>query len=287
MEPNNQPTGQLNQTSNVTPNVSGTTSMSYILVSALVLSALVISVGGMYYYMNTKTTQTLRVETTVLNSEKASTSNLTSTTTTKTAPIDIPKIIACNPRSYDPAYFSKEKPCVSDMSSTDTERETKALTIVRNAHIENLSSLGGVQLSVSDKQYQLLNENRGPGYGYLIVDILNGKVMDYLVLRGADTVIATDKRLIFSTIDNAGNLYLNQYVYGTEKTKLIPSSKIIAPQTYYYGSSGESGRQLLGVLASSTDSITFGVYDESQVTQKPEIYMTYYKQIGTKVIDLR
>ncbi len=196
------------------------------------------------------------------------------------------KIIKCNPKTYDENYFIKEKPCVSDVNSIDKEREFKASKIIKEIEPEGSPWREGVTLYVSDERYQLLNVNFGPKIGYIVVDTVNNKVSDRLVFRGSDFVHKDNKRIIFTSgLRSNPSVSLMQYIYGTEKLVTIKDSEIVEPKTYLDGQSLETDNGIK-VLASSTDSITLGIYDKNEAIKKPEIYWVSYKQIGTKVIDL-
>ena len=200
---------------------------------------------------------------------------------------DSPRIITCNPRGYDSEYFKKEKPCVSDMTAVDIERESKALSIINKA-IAAKPSLqytygSNPQFYISHSRYQGVTVNLAPRAGFIIVDVVAGKVTDFFYpFRSIPNL--TD-RIVFVVGADNGEI-VRQYTFGTEKSVTLANTQIYSPQTYFYydGPMGSTG---VKVLSSTTNSITLGIYDRNKsLPQKPGDDFVQFEQVGTKVINL-
>jgi len=263
----------------------------------IILIVLVVVLAGVAGYFaltknSTPTEQTITPQPPAQNSTPQA-SAPTPVAPTATAPTaDSPRIITCNPRGYDSEYFKREKPCFSDMTAIDIERENKALAIIKKA-IAAKSSLqytyGSLpQLFVSDKRYQVIQVNIAPLTGNVVIDIVGEKVTDYFVPFGF--VENSVKRFVFldrlpSQGSTNGN-FIRQYTFGKEKSTTLSATEVYYPQTYYYydGPMGSTG---VKVLSSTTNSVTLGIYDRNKpLPQKPGDDFVQFEQVGTKVINL-
>jgi hypothetical protein len=209
-----------------------------------------------------------------------------------------PKIITCNPRSYAPEYFDEEKPCVSDMTPIDIERESRALAILKRAGAEDpvlesrYNSLP--QLYVSAERYQLVMVNLAPLSGFIVVDIEEGAVTDEFS-PGKSSWFHEGN--ILSIVESGGltdpeREAVSQYALGSAKSKILSNTTIYAPETYfsyrYTSAAGTfSGVQ---VMASTTDSVTLAVFDSNSSIPDPEsqYYEDFikYAQVGAKRVHL-
>ena len=207
------------------------------------------------------------------------------TTTAPTA--DSPRIITCNPRGYDSEYFKKEKPCVSDMTAMDIERENKALSIINKAVAAKPSlqyTYGSLpQLYISHSRYQVITVNLAPKTGFVIVDTIAEKITDFFApFRQVPNL--TDK-VVFIEWNDSGEM-VRQYNLGSEKSVTLANTQIYKPQTYFYydGPMGSAG---VKVLSTAANSITLGIYDRNKsLPQKPGDDFVQFEQVGTKVINL-
>ena len=184
----------------------------------------------------------------------------------ESAPAAQPRIISCNPRTYDPGYFARERPCVSDMTAIDIERENKALDILEKAAAADPNRLSAYrmlpQLYVSAERYQLITVNLAPEIGFIIVDIDGGVVTEFI--QPLRELKASSKVLLFVSSD------IRSYSLGSSGTKLIAGTKLVSPQTYC-ASTGLGGCRV-PVLASTSNSLTLGIYDFSQASGPEEDY---------------
>lgn len=197
------------------------------------------------------------------------------------------RIISCNPRVYDSEYFKQEKPCVSDMSAVDIERENKALSIINKAIAAKPSlqyTYGSLpQIYISHNRYQVVKVSLAPKPGFVIVDTISEKITDFFSpFRQVPNL--TDK-VVFIERNDSGEI-VRQYNFGSEKSVTLANTEIYKPQTYFYydGAMGSAG---VKVLSTAVNSITLGVYDRSKLLpQKPGNDFVQYEQVGTKVINL-
>jgi len=225
---------------------------------------------------------------------------------------DFPRVIACNPRRFEPEYFKREKPCVSDMTTMDIERENKALAVINKAIAANsslpytygsfsffqhpqyieraLHTYGSFrQLFVSDKRYQVVQVTIGPFLGFVVVDTIGEKVTDYFV--PFSFVEKSTKRFVFldKLTSQQGETigdFVRQYTFGKEKSITLTATEVYYPQTYYYFT-GPEGSTGVKVLSSTTNSVTLGIYDSNKpLPQKPGDDFVEFEQVGTKVINL-
>jgi hypothetical protein len=203
---------------------------------------------------------------------------------------DAPRVIACNPKGFDPDYFKRGKPCTSDMSVTDIARENKALAIITKARQtdKEIPFDASAKLFVSDERYQVIDINLAPRIGYVVVDTVGGNVTDYFTLIGNHFVENSSKRFVY--VDGLGSpdtttQFVRQYTFGTEKSATLADTEVYSPQTYFSGE-GPNGSTSVKIVASTANSITLGLYNQDKTSQKPGDDFTQFEQVGTKVINL-
>lgn len=117
------------------------------------------------------------------------------------------------------------------------------------------------------------------GFGnYFIIDLDSGKLLETFE---AKKLYYLDTGTFAFGTDNG----LRYYSYGASSTKPFLNSSLKAPQTYfeYEGPMGSSGFK---VLATTTDSITFGVYDVDYPTQTEGEDFTHLKRVGERTFVL-
>jgi hypothetical protein len=244
----------------------------------------------------------------IINQEEVVTLT-TSNNSVDTEGTSSPKLITCNPRTYSAEYFEKEKPCISDMTATDIAREKQALSIleedkdlaikyghdyrVKNTEdgiVDTEFLINSTSLRVSDERYVLLiSGKRAPGTLTFVVDLKEKKVVQV----DTEQVFFTDsKRMIKLSQDEMdkknGEHSLYVYTYGTAGYEKIENSSLGKSLSYASGYSYEAPiSELIQPLATSSDSITLGVYDRTKKTSKPEIYFDEYLKTGTKTFNLK
>lgn len=261
----------------------------------LLIILIVVLAGAVGYLLVINSAPEVAPETSVSPSATVSTTPPIPTTqtdnkSTVTIQADTPRVITCNPKSYDPTYFQREKPCVSDMSVGDIERERHALVIIDKA-IAATPSLkytygSGPKLFVSDQQYVVLEVNMAPGSGYVVVDIITGKVTDYFRILGSQFIENSAKRFVFLDWSEPTYMVVRQYTFGKEKSVTLAGTEVYDPQTYLW-TQGPMGSASVNILASTSNSITLGIYNsQKSLPQKPGDDGIEFEQVGTKVINL-
>ena len=197
------------------------------------------------------------------------------------------KIISCNPRGYDSTYFQQEKPCVSDMTAVDIERENKALSIIGKASAGNTSKYCPLpQLYASDKRYSVVMTNCAPKSGYVVVDLASEKITDFFTVSSWTGIERMSKRIVFlePIVSNQQTIgeKVRWFIFGTEKSNTAAGSELYWPQSYLH-IEGPNGSGSVSIIASSESSITLGINDRNKPSVQGD--STVYEQTGTKVIN--
>jgi hypothetical protein len=204
-----------------------------------------------------------------------------------------PRVISCNPRKYSDA-FERLRPCVSDMTAVDIERENKALAIIDKAigarpriaiPMGQLRAIHGdrLHLYVSDARYQLIRTGFDPGiggYGYVVVDTVGEKI--------------TDEWMRFSLVDKLPKILLftdgssvKQYAFGREKPIILPESTLLVRSETYDCYEGPVGVIGVRVLALTPNSISLAICDPNKPKPLPPGEDTReFEQVGTRIINL-
>lgn len=269
----------------------------FVNVAILVALVVIIAGGGWWYFTMVNsvpavaelpTTGDTNTETKAAVKKSAATpAQKPATQPVATPASDPPKLIACNPKIYDPVYFNTEKPCVKDMTAEDEERESEAIAIMKSdpsvaVYIKSQQKY----LQVSHPRYVVVYTNTAPVSHFTVVDLVGEKVTDsFQMYPGNQRVEYSSKRWVFlGRIGSPGQTgstgdMLRQYTLGTEKSFILPGSEVYYPQTYIgfvemHGS--------MKVLASTTKSVTLGVYDQNK--HIPAEFR--YEQVGTKTVNL-
>ncbi len=112
------------------------------------------------------------------------------------------------------------------------------------------------------------------GFGF-IIDLEGGKVLEKFSL--GNSYFMDQGTFVFGS-DSTG---LSYYSYGASASVKVPNSSLTGNQTYveFDGPNGASGYK---VTATSTNSITFGVYDKKQGLTQPGDSTTHYKKVGER-----
>lgn len=116
------------------------------------------------------------------------------------------------------------------------------------------------------------------GSHYIIIDLEKSKILENFI---TNFLYYIDKgTFVFGT--DAG---LRYYSYGASSTGAFLNSALKSPQTYYEfeGPMGVSGFK---VLATTTESITFGVYDADYPTLKEGDDTAHLKKVGERTFIL-
>lgn len=120
-------------------------------------------------------------------------------------------------------------------------------------------------------------KDSGGGVGF-VVDLVNKKITDkFSALRS----YYMDQGTLVTGNDTDG---LRYYSYGATSSVKLPNSTLTGNQTYreYEGPMGSSGYQ---VVATTTNSITFGVFDSTKSTI--EVDMAYFEKVGERMFIIR
>lgn len=262
---------------------------------------IIVLVAGGWWYLNQSSTPALPETTQLPTTRNTNTVSQTATnpapvqqapkTTTQPTPTPAPvmesaKIISCNPRGYDSTYFQQEKPCVSDMTAVDIERENKALSIIGKASAGNTSKYCPLpQLYASDKRYSVVMTNCAPKSGYVVVDLVSEKVTDFFTVSSWTGIEHTSKRIVFlePIVSNQQTIgeKVRWFIFGTEKSNTATGSELFWPQSYLH-IEGPNGAGSVSIVASSESSITLGINDRNKSSVQSD--STVYEQTGTKVI---
>jgi hypothetical protein len=112
------------------------------------------------------------------------------------------------------------------------------------------------------------------GNYYFIIDLEKGKLLENF---SAGMLYFMDKGTFVYGTDSG----LRYYSYGASSTIALLNSSLKSPQTYYEyeGPMGVSGFKVLGT---TTESITFGVYDAEFPTMKEGDDTAHLKQVGER-----
>lgn len=249
---------------------------------ALVLVGIALGAGAVGYYfvfMVPKSDQAIL--------ETVSETTVTNTTPTTTVPVSVSKfsvpdfrIIQTRNADYSPATMS-----VGDMNivqtAADVIRKSTSFPRYYSKDSDVILDFDGF-IVANDYAFVLMGIPKGgAGMNAFIVDLKNKKLTQTFYVHRW-TYLGPGVFVFFDIKTSSGLWY---YVYGASSSQMFAGSELKNPQTYIAWEGGE-GSSALGVIATTTDSITLGVFDFTNSKQAPGDDMISPEKVGERTFTI-
>lgn len=191
----------------------------------------------------------------------------------------IPVFPLAPPRTYD---FRTIKVLDSNSATTTLSDEDSVVVESVKELLKKDKDVGSLVNSIAEvivspglafAKVHTSKDGQASGFGF-IVDLEGGKALEKFPV--GNTYFMDQGTFIFGN-DSSG---LSFYSYGTSSSIKIPNSTLTGNQTYVE-SVGPSGASSYKVTATSTNSISFGIYDKTQPLSQGE-EVTHYKKVGER-----
>lgn len=165
--------------------------------------------------------------------------------------------------------LSAEDAAIVDKVSSVLKKDKDVSSYIKSINQLIISS-GNVFVKV-----RLPDNVGGEEYGF-VVDINTPKMLDKFLLK--EYYYLDKGTFVLFDYTTSGFSY---YMYGASTSVMLPNSTLFGNQSYTaFVGEGASGFQ---IIATSTDSITFGVFDKTQGATTTGSNITRYKKVGERM----
>lgn len=250
-----------------------------IIILSILVVLLAVSCAGLVAYIyqlkKEKGSMFATEVTTTTQASVTTSSVIVATTTQKTPFFDFREIRRRNPDGY-----------FAPLSAQDMENLQIVISILATEGARSWYTAGKT-VQIEDIEYAALSS----GYMFIIVTIPKGGAgVDAYVIDMKNKKM-TDSFYSYRRVylDSGVHVFIDRnmddlryYMYGASSSQVFAGSVLASSTTSYVGWEGGEGSSGIGIIATTTDSITVGIFDWSNPYQKPGDDIVTPKKIGER-----